>query len=151
VLVLDRDKLAHDFSLRPFCWRKWGSDKSRGDFEAEETILGRDIANLHRYILDVLWLPKLVCHSFVAEPITAELLNLIGYKGTRKPMKRHKPEEIVAKLRQVEIMVSQGEQLGSAIHDVGLTETTYKRWKQDYGRLTIKVRKPSAALVRPVL
>jgi hypothetical protein len=150
VLVFDRDKLAHDFALRPFCWRKWESDKFRGDFEAEETIFGRHITNLHRYLLGVLWLPKPVCRSFPAKPstvISSELLNLIGFKGAQKPMKRHKPEEIVAKLRQVEIMVSQGEQLGSAIHEIGVKEETYNRWKQDYGRLTIKARKPSAPLL----
>ena len=36
VFVLDRDKLARKFSLTPFCWRKSGADKSRGDFEAED-------------------------------------------------------------------------------------------------------------------
>jgi hypothetical protein len=79
--------------------------------------------------------------------ISSELLNLIGFKGAQKPMKRHKPEEIVAKLRQIEIMVSQGEQLGSAIHEVGVTEARYHRWKQDYGRLTIKAVKPNAAVL----
>jgi hypothetical protein len=149
MLVLDLDKLIHDFSLTPFCWRKWGSDKSRGDFEAEETIFGRDVTNLHRYILDVLWLPKPVCRSFSANPSPvnwSELLNLIGVNGIPKPMKRQKPEEVVAKLRQVEIMVSQGEQLTRAIHEIGVTEARYHRWKQDYGRLTIKAE-PSAALL----
>jgi hypothetical protein len=153
VLVLDREKLMHDFSLRPFCWRKLGWDKSRGDFEAEEIIFGRDIPNLHRYILDALWLPKSLCKTFAPQPLPVnwfELLNLIGVKGAQKPMNRHKPEEIVTKLRKVEIMVSQGEQLAGAIHEVGVSDATYNRWRQDYGRLTIKARKPGAAYLPSV-
>src|SRR5262249_25524534 len=50
VFVLDRDRLSHDFRLEPYCWRKWNSNKSRGDFEAEEAIFGRDIRNLHKYL-----------------------------------------------------------------------------------------------------
>jgi hypothetical protein len=58
IFLFDRDKLAQNFSLTPYCWRKFGEDKSRGDFEAEEVIFRRDINKLHRYILDVVWLPK---------------------------------------------------------------------------------------------
>jgi hypothetical protein len=46
-------------------------------------------------------------------------------------MRPHKPEEIVAKLRQIEIKVSQGDLLASAIHDIGVSEPTYHRWKKD--------------------
>lgn len=36
IFVLDREKLAQEFRLVPYYWSGWGSDKSRGDFEAEE-------------------------------------------------------------------------------------------------------------------
>jgi len=51
------------------------------------------------------------------------------------PKKRHKPEEIVAKLRQVDVFVSQGQSVGDAVRQIGVTEVTYYRWRQEYGGL----------------
>jgi transposase-like protein len=44
--------------------------------------------------------------------------------------KRHKPEEIIAKLRQVDVMVSQGQTVADALRAIGVTEVTYYRWRQ---------------------
>ena len=49
--------------------------------------------------------------------------------------KRHKPEEIVAKLRQVDVVTAQGTPLGDAIRSIGVTEVTYYRWRNEYGGL----------------
>ena len=49
--------------------------------------------------------------------------------------KRHKPEEIVTKLRQVDVLVSQGSSVADAVRGVGVTEVTYYRWRQEYGGL----------------
>jgi putative transposase len=49
--------------------------------------------------------------------------------------KRHKPEGIVAKLRQVDVLVSQGQTGADAIRSIGVTEVTYSRWRQEYGGL----------------
>lgn len=49
--------------------------------------------------------------------------------------KRHRPEEIVTKLRQVDVLVSQGSSVADAIRSVGVTEVTYYRWRQEYGGL----------------
>jgi len=38
------------------------------------------------------------------------------------PRKRHKPEEIVAKLRQVDVVVSQGQSVTDAVRQIGVTE-----------------------------
>ena len=51
------------------------------------------------------------------------------------PRKRHKPEEIVAKLRQVDVLVSQGQPVADAVRSIGVTEVTYYRWRQEYGGL----------------
>jgi transposase-like protein len=51
------------------------------------------------------------------------------------PRKRHQPEEIVAKLRQVDVLVSQGQSVGDAVRQIGVTEVTYYRWRQEYGGL----------------
>ena len=49
--------------------------------------------------------------------------------------KRHKPEEIVAKLRQVDVLTSQGRSVAEAVRLIGVTEVTYYRWRQEYGGL----------------
>ena len=47
--------------------------------------------------------------------------------------KRHKPEEIVTKLRQVEVLVGQGMARIDAIREIGIVEQTYYRWRKLYG------------------
>lgn len=53
------------------------------------------------------------------------------------PRRRHKPEEIVAKLRQVDVMVSQGQHVADAVRSIGVTEVTYYRWRQEFGGLKL--------------
>lgn len=48
-------------------------------------------------------------------------------------IKRHKPEEIVTKLRQVEVLVGQGMPRIDAIRQISITEQTYYRWRKQYG------------------
>jgi putative transposase len=40
--------------------------------------------------------------------------------------KHHKPEEIVAKLRQVEVLTAQGKPVADAVRTIGVTEATYQ-------------------------
>ncbi len=47
--------------------------------------------------------------------------------------KRHKPEEIATKLRQVEVLVGQGLARVDAIREVRIAEQTYYRWRKQYG------------------
>ena len=47
--------------------------------------------------------------------------------------KLHKPEEIVSKLRQVDVLHSQGMLMADAIRQIGVTEVTYYRWRKEYG------------------
>ncbi|MDY8109120.1 IS3 family transposase [Fulvimarina sp. 2208YS6-2-32] len=51
------------------------------------------------------------------------------------PNKKHKPEEIVAKLRQVDVLVSQGRSVAEAVRAIGVTQFTYYRWRKEYGGL----------------
>ncbi len=53
------------------------------------------------------------------------------------PRKKHTPEEIVAKLRQVDVLVSQGGAIAEAVRQIGVTEVTYYRWRQEYGGLKL--------------
>lgn len=45
----------------------------------------------------------------------------------------HKPEEIVAKLRQVDVLTGQGKSIAEAVKTIAVTETTYFRWRAEYG------------------
>ena len=49
--------------------------------------------------------------------------------------KRHKPEEIVATLRQVDVLTAQGQSIAEAVRTIAVTETTYFRWRAEYGGL----------------
>src|ERR671916_3035482 len=56
-------------------------------------------------------------------------------RRTEMAKKGHKPEEIVAKLRQADVLVSQGRSVAEAIRAIGVTEVTYYRWRREFGGL----------------
>ena len=49
--------------------------------------------------------------------------------------RRPKPEEIVTKLRQVEVLVGQGMKRIDAIREIGVVEQTFYRWRKQYGAM----------------
>ena len=49
--------------------------------------------------------------------------------------KRHSAEEIVGKLRQVDVLLAQGKPVADAVRAIGVTEVTYYRWRNEYGGL----------------
>lgn len=49
--------------------------------------------------------------------------------------KRHKAEEIVTKLRQVDVLNAQGKSMAEAIRSIAVTEVTYYLWRSEYGGL----------------
>ena len=49
--------------------------------------------------------------------------------------KRHTAEEIVAKLRQVDVLIAQSRPVAEAVRAIGVTEVTYYRWRSEYGGL----------------
>jgi transposase-like protein len=56
-------------------------------------------------------------------------------------IKRHRPAEIVTKLRQVEVLVGQGMSRIDAIREVQITEQTFYRWRKQYGGMgTVQLR-----------
>lgn len=50
--------------------------------------------------------------------------------------KRDKPEDIVLKLRQVEVLQGQGKSVADAVRQIGVTVQTYYRWRKDYGGMS---------------
>ena len=72
--------------------------------------------------------------------------------------KRHKPEEIVTKLRQVEVLRGQGMAMADAVRQIGVSELTYYRWRKQYGgmsrdqlRQLKELQKENERLSRPPL
>jgi putative transposase len=51
--------------------------------------------------------------------------------------KRPEPEEIVAKLRQVNVLIAQGKPVAEAVRSIGVTEVTYYRWRKEFGGLKL--------------
>src|SRR6266705_5051114 len=74
-------------------------------------------------------------------------------RRTAMARKRYKPEEIVAKLRQVDVLVSQGQGMTEAIRQIGVSEVTYYRWPAAWLRLRPSQRRPrhtgATSLARP--
>ncbi len=51
------------------------------------------------------------------------------------PRKKPSRKEIVAKLRQVDVLVSQGRPVAEAVRTIGATPFTYYRWRKEFGGL----------------
>ena len=47
--------------------------------------------------------------------------------------KREKPEDIVTKLRQVEVLHGQGMSMADAVRQIGVSQHTFYRWRKQYG------------------
>jgi transposase-like protein len=52
------------------------------------------------------------------------------------PKKRYRPEDIIAKLREADILISQGKTVAETIKQLGVSDVTYYRWRKEYGGLT---------------
>jgi transposase-like protein len=62
--------------------------------------------------------------------------------------KRHKPEEIIPKLREAEVEISRGLTVPHACRKIGVTEQTYYRWRKEYGGVRTDQVKRLKALER---
>lgn len=57
------------------------------------------------------------------------------------PKKTFTPEQIVAKLRQIEILLSQGKTVPLACKEAGIVDQTYYRWRREFGGLQLEQAK----------
>ena len=55
--------------------------------------------------------------------------------------KAFKPEQIINKLREAEVLLSQGSTVGEASRKLGVTEQTYYRWRKEYGGMRVEQAK----------
>ena len=60
--------------------------------------------------------------------------------------RNYKPEEIVSKLRQVDVLHSQGMTIADAIRQIGVSEVTFYRWRKEYGGMKADQLKRSKEL-----
>jgi putative transposase len=54
------------------------------------------------------------------------------------PKKTFTPEQIVGKLRQIEVLIGQGKKVPLACREAGIVEQTFYRWRKEYGGLQIE-------------
>ena len=64
------------------------------------------------------------------------------------PKKTYRPEEIIAKLRQAEVLLGQGKKMPEVVKTLGVHEVTYYRWRKEYGGLSISQAKRLKELER---
>ena len=57
------------------------------------------------------------------------------------PQKRYRPEEIIAKLRQADVLLGEGKKVPEVVKTLGIHEVTYYRWRKEYGGLQVSQAK----------
>jgi len=60
--------------------------------------------------------------------------------------KSHSPEQVINKLREAEILLNQGANIGEASRKIGVTEQTYYRWRKEYGGMRLEQAKRLKAI-----
>jgi transposase-like protein len=53
------------------------------------------------------------------------------------PRKKHSAEEIIGKLREAEVLLAQGRKVPDACRQLGISEQSYYRWRNEYGGLKV--------------
>ena len=64
------------------------------------------------------------------------------------PQKRYRPEEIIAKLREAEVLLGQGKKVHKVTKTIGVSEVSYYRWRREYGGLKVSQAKRLKELER---
>jgi len=64
------------------------------------------------------------------------------------PQKRYRPEEIIAKLREAEVLLGQGKKVREVVKTIGVSEVSYYRWRQEYGGFSVSQAKRLKELER---
>ena len=57
------------------------------------------------------------------------------------PKKTYKPEEIIGKLREAEVRLSQGASVAEVLRALQISEVTYYRWRKEYGGMRVEQAK----------
>ena len=62
--------------------------------------------------------------------------------------KRYRPEEIIAKLREAEVLLGQGRKVPEVVKAIGISEVSYYRWRMEYGGMGVSQAKRLKELER---
>jgi transposase-like protein len=62
-------------------------------------------------------------------------------KGGKLPKKTYRPEQIINKLREAEVLLSQGATLAVIWKKIGVSDCTYYRWRKEYGGMRVEQAK----------
>jgi putative transposase len=54
--------------------------------------------------------------------------------------RHYQPEEIIARLREAEILLAQGMRVPEVVKELGIHEVTYYRWRKEYGGMRVNIR-----------
>jgi putative transposase len=57
----------------------------------------------------------------------------MGEEGTLMKRRRHTPEQVIRKLREAERLIGEGKMIPEAAKELGISEQTYHRWRNQYG------------------
>ena len=64
------------------------------------------------------------------------------------PTKHYRPEEIIAKLREAEVLLGQGKKVPEVVKAIGISEVSYYRWRKEYGGMGVSQAKRLKELER---
>jgi transposase-like protein len=69
------------------------------------------------------------------------MLGLCGQQEVSMGIRKHTPEQTIAKLREAEVLLAQGETVPKVSRKLGVTEQTYYRWRKEYGGMRVSQAK----------
>jgi len=79
-------------------------------------------------------------------PVLHSIINLM--EANNMARKRYTAEQIIGMLREVEILLGQGQTVAPAVKHIGIAEQTYYRWRQEYGGMKVDQAKRLRELVK---
>jgi lipoprotein-anchoring transpeptidase ErfK/SrfK len=109
-------------------------------------LTNEDIIDLYKRVkvgTRVVVLPSSAATAVVGSPRGPSTARSSGLPFSDMPRKGHKPEDVTAKLQQVDVLVAQGRGILDATRQVGISESRYHRWRQEHEALKRdEVKKP---------
>ncbi len=97
-------------------------------------LTNEDIIDLYKRVkvgTRVVVLPSTAATAAIGSPRGPSTARSSGIPSSDLPRKKHKPEDLTAKLQQVDVLVAQGQGIVHATRQVGISESRYYRWRQE--------------------
>jgi lipoprotein-anchoring transpeptidase ErfK/SrfK len=97
-------------------------------------LTNEDIIDLYKRVkvgTRVVVLPSTAAAAAIGSSRGPSTARSSGLPSSDLPKKKHKPEDLSAKLQQVDVLVAQGQGIVDATRQVGISESRYYRWRQE--------------------